>query len=685
MSNANEDKTKLEYTVLPAQVYYTRDESNPSKAVITIGVSNTTGADISLVGFEIAIPVSADETDANALTTDPSSITPVSFQPTQWDFQNFSDATFRASPIAPVTGLKAGESITFQLQDVTINQAKGTSVLTITENAGDGFPKVEKQVAKIASDLDIKLFAANPVEIDSGATSKLSWTTNAAARVTLLPGNFPSIKVNDSVDVTPGITTTYTLTAYGEGPNISQQITVQISPPEIVSFEANEKTINAGDTITLTWDVKYADAIAISPGDYTELPAQGTKDVQIWENTTFIITATNKGNQTSVKTVPIAINPVTISNFKATPGYGARLGEPINLSWDIKSAVSASVQYGTIHKVEQSNLADGKLTIVPNTGVAYSLIAQNALGTEMASLQLLPLPIGWYKATSNAPFRFSEPPLVLKFKDNMWAMASNYMNSVYYSFDGANWLPATNSPGWQTRSYSAGTVFKNKMWLMGGQATGNRAYLNDVWSSEDGITWTQETAAAEWSARKSFGCFVLPGTDKIFIVGGIDSSGNCLKDVWSSTDGKTWTNETEQAFQTARGAFGMAVYDNTAYILGGLTGGDEQNGTPTNDVWYSTNGSQWNLLKVNWQARYYPAVAGLSDGLYLSGGIGSNGQGINDLNIMNSDKRWSGKPGISNVKGAAGLEYQDSLWCIGGGTNSGGVNTDIWVYSPPTS
>ncbi|GGX14257.1 hypothetical protein [Aquimarina muelleri] len=685
MSVSDENKIKLEYSVMPAQVYYTRDASNPSKAVLTIGVSNTTDSDIDLAGFEIALPVNVDETDANALTSDPSSITPVSFQPTKWDFQNFSDATFRSSPIAPVTGLKAGESITFQLQGITVNEAKGTALLTITENAGNDFPTLEKQVTKIASDLDITLYSANPVEINSGAISKLSWATNAAARVTLLPGDFSSIKVNDSVDVTPGITTTYTLTAYGEGPNISKQVTIQISPPEIVNFDSNEKMVNAGDTITLLWDVKYADTIAISPGNYNDLSAEGTKDVQIWENTTFIITATNKGNQTSVKTVPITINPVSITNFKATPDYGARLGESIELSWDVKSAVSASIQYGTIHKVEQNNLADGRLTIVPNTGIAYSLIAQNALGSEMTSLQLLPLPLGWYKATSNAPFQFSEPPLVLKYKNNMWAMASNLMNSVYYSFDGVSWLPATNATAWQPRSYSAGIIFKNKMWLMGGQIPGGANCLNDVWSSEDGITWAQETGTAAWPARRSFGCFVLPGADKIFIVGGIDATGNCLKDVWSSIDGKTWVNETEQAFEKGRGAFGITVYNNEAYILGGLTGGDEKNGTPTNDVWYSTNGKQWSLLRVNWQARYYPAVAALSNGLYLSGGIGKDGKGINDLNMMNNSKRWSARSGISNIKGASGLEYQNSLWCIGGGTNSEGTNKDIWAYSPATN
>jgi len=381
----------------------------------------------------------------------------------------------------------------------------------------------------------------------------------------------------------------------------------------------------------------------------------------------------------------VAINPVVIESFTANPDYGARLGQPIVLSWDVKSAVSISVEYSTIVGVPPDKLKQGTLTVIPNTGVAYSLIAQNSLGMAMRSRQLLPMPVGWYKFTSGAPFKFSEPPLVLKYDNKIWGMASGLMNSVYQSFDGVNWIPVTNSVPWQVRSYSAGVVYNDRMWLMGGRVNGNTC-VNDVWSSRDGITWTPETSAAQWSPRRSFGCFVLPGIAKIFIAGGFDNAGNCLNDVWSSVNGKDWVPETDHAFSEGRGAFGLAVFNGAAWVVAGLTGGQEGNGTPTNDVWYSANGSQWSILakRPNWGERYYPCTAGLTSGLYMCGGIDAAGKGLSDLNKMSVDKSWSAQPGApwGDIKVSSGAEYQDSLWSVGGGLQTGKPNAGIWAYSP---
>lgn len=682
--------TKLKYTVLPGSVYYTRDSANPSKITLNIGASNTTEEDITIIGFQIQIPVSNDVKSPDALTADPSSINATSLQPLVWDFQQVGDGLYRASPVDSDTVIPAKTSITFQLQTVTINEAGGTAVLKITENSGatesnsNAIVSIDKPILKTKSSLEITDFKAVPDRVTSGAASVLSWTTEGAARVTLSPGDYPDIKPNDSVTVHPGLTNMYTLTAYGEGPSVSQQRIVFVNSPEIVDFKASSSKVNAGDKVILTWEVNYADKISIAPGDHKDLPAKGSLEVPVKVDTAFILTAANKGNEYANRAESVNINPVNISSFTASPSYGARVGDPIQLSWDMASAVSATLQFGTLTKVDQ--LSKGNLTIIPNTGVAYSLMADNSLGSAMKSIELLPMPLGWYRFTGNAPFKFPEPLMVLKYRNKIWAMASNLMNSVYYSFDGVNWIPATNNIPWQTRSYAAGVVFKDKMWLMGGQVPGGSC-LNDVWSSTDGASWTKETGAAQWSARRSFGCFMVPGVDKIFIVGGLDSSGNCLNDVWSSADGKQWIQENSQAFQTGRAAFGTAVYNNTIYTIAGLINGDEQKGTPTNDVWYSSNGTQWNKVTKaqSWTERSYPAVAALTTGLFMCGGINSSKNGITDLYKMNADKNWLGQPGPpwQDVKVTSGLEYQDSLWCVGGGLQSvNRVNPAAWAYSP---
>ncbi len=687
------DKTKLEYTVLPGSVYYTRDSASPSMVTLTIGASNTTDEDITIDAFQIELPVSNDLNNKDALTADPGSIQTQSLQPLTWDFQQVNDGVYRASPIDDPTVVPAGESITFQLLSVTVNEAPGTAILTIRESSRDPedpsrrvFATVTKPVQKIKSKLDITSFSAVPDRVTSGASTNLSWTSEGAARVTLAPGTYRPLQTNDSIEVNPTLTSVYTLTVYGEGPNVSKQQIVFINSPEIVKFTVSPKLVNAGDEVTVEWEVKYADKIAIAPGDHQGLSDKGSFKTKITAETTFILTVSNKGNEYANKAESVSINPVSIASFTASPAYGARVGDPIKLSWDVASAVSASVQFGTISRVDKDKLNKGEMTIIPNTGVAYSLTAGNSLGVVMKSIELLPMPLGWYRFTANAPFKFPQQPLVLKFKNDIWAMASNLMNSVYSSFDGVNWIPATNNVPWQKRSYSGGVVFKDKMWLMGGQVPGGGSYLNDVWSSTDGANWTQETAAAQWPARRSFGCVVMPGIDKIFVIGGLDSSGNCLNDVWSSTDGKQWTQESTRAFQTGRAAFGTVVYNNAIWTIAGLINGDESKGTPTNEVWYSNNGSQWNKVTktINWDERYYPAVAALTTGLYLYGGVRSDKKGINELLKMNTEMTWSGQPASPwiDVKVTSGLEYQDSLWCIGGATQTDKVNPVAFAYSP---
>jgi hypothetical protein len=122
------DATKLLYTVLPTDVYYTRNTANPSYAVITIGASNTTQEDVVIMGIQIKLPVSNNVEDRNALTSDPSGIIPVSQEPLDWDFSRFDDGIYRATPVIAGTAVKPGESITFLLQDVMINEAPGTAL-----------------------------------------------------------------------------------------------------------------------------------------------------------------------------------------------------------------------------------------------------------------------------------------------------------------------------------------------------------------------------------------------------------------------------------------------------------------------------------------------------------------------------------------------------------------------------
>jgi hypothetical protein len=153
-------------------------------------------------------------------------------------------------------------------------------------------------------------------------------------------------------------------------------------------------------------------------------------------------------------------------------------------------------------------------------------------------------------------------------------------NSVYSSTDGATFKVVIEKAGFTARTAHQVVVFKDKLYLIGGITVIGNDFkkLNDVWSSTDGKNWTQETEHASFSARWSHQVVVFK--NKIYLIAGEDSSSKVLNDVWSSTDGKSWTQETDQAPFSARRSYQLVVFKNKIYLIGGYEGTKA-----LNDVW----------------------------------------------------------------------------------------------------
>lgn len=106
------------------------------------------------------------------------------------------------------------------------------------------------------------------------------------------------------------------------------------------------------------------------------------------------------------------------------------------------------------------------------------------------------------------------------------------------------------------------------------------------------LDWTRVTASADWSARTEHATCSFD--DKLWVIGGLNASGY-QGDVWYSTDGETWTCSNYSAF-SGRGGHAAIVLDDTMYVIGGYngtTGGAEK--TTLYDVWSSTDGATWTL------------------------------------------------------------------------------------------
>jgi len=198
-------------------------------------------------------------------------------------------------------------------------------------------------------------------------------------------------------------------------------------------------------------------------------------------------------------------------------------------------------------------------------------------------------------ATANAPFGGKLDHTTVVFDNKLWVIGGSdgflsYKNDVWYSENGSTWKKATSNAAFSERYRHTTVVFNDKLWVIGGWDGDNK---NDVWNSEDGVTWTQATANAGFSKRNHHTTVVFD--NKLWVIGGITDGiiGGRENDVWYSTDGSNWVQATENAAFTKRSGHTTVVFNNRLWLIGGFDGG------PENDVWFSADGDTWTQAAKN--------------------------------------------------------------------------------------
>jgi len=116
-----------------------------------------------------------------------------------------------------------------------------------------------------------------------------------------------------------------------------------------------------------------------------------------------------------------------------------------------------------------------------------------------------------------------------------------FNTAVYSSPDGATWSLVTAAPGWTGRIGFGVWSLSGALYVGGGNASG--VEKADVWRSTDnGVNWSQIVVTAAFSARDSFAYWTY--NSKLWLgAGKTNVAGTaCESDLWSSTDGITWTS-----------------------------------------------------------------------------------------------------------------------------------------------
>jgi len=287
--------------------------------------------------------------------------------------------------------------------------------------------------------------------------------------------------------------------------------------------------------------------------------------------------------------------------------------------------------------------------------------------------------IEWSQATAAAqwPERVNHTSMVYDSLtgsgEAMWMIggfttaATDSVNDVWYSTDGIDWTQATAAAQWTKRNNLTSLEYNNQMWVIGGYDGTN--YRNDVWYSTDGVDWTQATAAAQWARRSNHKSVVF--SNRMWVVGGFDPSH--FNDVWYSTDGTDWTQATANSQWESREDHTSLVYNNQMWIVGGRADTNACLGGNTwcNDVWYSTDGSDWTQSTSNaeWGQRSMHTSVVYGNQMWIIGGFDA------EVSDQVSDV-WKSEP--------AGTFYVNTRPEIQGGIDSkGGYTTASSTSDPP--
>ena len=266
------------------------------------------------------------------------------------------------------------------------------------------------------------------------------------------------------------------------------------------------------------------------------------------------------------------------------------------------------------------------------------------------------------------------------------------MNAKY------EWVCITGNAAFAARDGAGALVFHDKMWLLGGWNPGDKVHFplicnSEVWSSTDGTSWTLENPQAPWEGRHTAGSVVHNG--RMWIVGGDCNQGHYQNDVWSSADGIHWDLANDRVPWAPRVLHYTLAFDGRIWVMGGQTIPNFANADEVfhNDVWSSDDGVNWTQVTESapWVPRGMIGGAAVHDNrMWILGGGTYDTPATPMRNFYNDV--WSSDDGINwkqHTEHAPWTPRQyhevaafdNHLWVLEGYAAESGNRRDVW-YSP---
>jgi hypothetical protein len=217
---------------------------------------------------------------------------------------------------------------------------------------------------------------ANPVAVQQGGSSTLTWTTQNATSFSIDQGIGGQIAVSGGSHlVTPANTTTYTGTATsatGQTVTCAATVTVTSNPPPpapICTLVANPSSVQQGGSSTLTWTTQNATSFSIDQGiGAVATVTGGSQSITPANTTTYTGTATGPGGTvTCATTVTVTVVPPAPQCVLTVSPTSVVKGGTASLSWSGTNIASVIIDQGIGAKG-----ATGSVNVSPESTTTYT-------------------------------------------------------------------------------------------------------------------------------------------------------------------------------------------------------------------------------------------------------------------------------------------------------------------------
>jgi hypothetical protein len=240
---------------------------------------------------------------------------------------------------------------------------------------------------------------------------------------------------------------------------------------------------------------------------------------------------------------------------------------------------------------------------------------------------------------------------------------------------GQQW--AQSYPTFTGRYFHTTVAFNGSLWTIAGNdfnLDNPGGSLNDVWSSSNGTSWSRAVSAAAFSPR--FGHTSVAFNSQLWVMGGWDGTTR-VKDVWSSSNGVSWAPATLSAAWSQRNLQASVTFNSQMWVIGG------NDGALKNDVWSSSDGAVWSQATASaaftGRSGHSATVFDPGTGARIWVIGGNDGAFQNDVWSSLDGANWSPVT-VASFAGRAGhvcLVYDSKLWLIGGFDGTNALN-DVW-------